>query len=360
VLLKDLCNPKQWPTISQQDLTPSGYPVYGANGKIGYYKDYNHEKSTLLITCRGATCGTLNICEPYSYVTGNAMALDALDEKRVDQKFLYYALRLRGLEETITGSAQPQITRQSLSSVAIPLPPLPEQCRIAAILDKADAVRRKRQGSIRLTEEFLRSVFLDMFGDPVTNPKGWGEYPLGDVCDFTAGNSLPAGEPFEGQICGHLLLKVGDMNLAGNEIFISIAREWTGSFRGNMVSPPGSIILPKRGGAISTNKKRMLTRPALLDPNLMGIYPLNGKVNSYYLFQWFQGFDLTQLSSGSAVPQLNKKDLAPLVLAVPSAGQQKKFEGIFRKTHAIKKSFTEEVYSNLYDNLAQRAFRGEL
>ena len=75
VSLSDVCRPKQWKTISKSQLTTEGYPVYGANGRIGFYSEYNHELPTLLITCRGATCGALNVCEPRSYVTGNAMAL---------------------------------------------------------------------------------------------------------------------------------------------------------------------------------------------------------------------------------------------------------------------------------------------
>src|SRR6185369_14330209 len=66
-------------------------------------------------------------------------------------------------------------------------PPLPEQKRIASILDKADSIRRKRQEAVRLTEELLRSVFLDMFGDPVTNPKGWDVKPLCELVNFTTG-----------------------------------------------------------------------------------------------------------------------------------------------------------------------------
>ena len=58
----------------------SGFPVYGANGQIGFYSEYNHEHPTILITCRGATCGRINISGPRSYVNGNAMALDDLDE----------------------------------------------------------------------------------------------------------------------------------------------------------------------------------------------------------------------------------------------------------------------------------------
>ena len=59
--IKDICKPKQWKTISAEMLQEEGYPVYGANGVIGYYSEYNHENPTLLVTCRGATCGSLNI-----------------------------------------------------------------------------------------------------------------------------------------------------------------------------------------------------------------------------------------------------------------------------------------------------------
>ena len=109
------------------------------------------------------------------------MALDDLDTNQVDLKFLFYALRRNGLGKAITGTAQPQITRQSLFEVKIPLPPSSEQRRIAAILDKADAIRRKRQEALALTDEFLRSAFLEMFGDPVTNPKGWPVLSIGDI-----------------------------------------------------------------------------------------------------------------------------------------------------------------------------------
>lgn len=74
-----------------------------------------------------------------------------------------------------------------VEKIKIPLPSLPEQKRIAAILDKADVIRRKRQQAVKLTEELLRSVFLDMFGDPVTNPKGWVEARLEDVAEIVSG-----------------------------------------------------------------------------------------------------------------------------------------------------------------------------
>jgi len=121
--LTKICSPKQWPTISSKDLTDSGFPVYGANGTIGYFSSYNHEKPTVLITCRGATCGTINVCEPKSYVTGNAMALDEPDLGKTSLEFLECYLNVRGLNDTITGAAQPQITRQNLQVVTVFVPP---------------------------------------------------------------------------------------------------------------------------------------------------------------------------------------------------------------------------------------------
>ncbi|MFB1487391.1 MAG: restriction endonuclease subunit S [Thiocapsa sp. C3-sup] len=127
VPLSLFCRPKQWKTIPSSEMEEHGYLVYGANGKIGFYREYNHEQVTVLITCRGATCGTINVCDPFSYVTGNAMALDDLDNTNVGLRYLEWALRVRGVDDAITGSAQPQITRQTLACVEIPLPPKHEQ-----------------------------------------------------------------------------------------------------------------------------------------------------------------------------------------------------------------------------------------
>ncbi|MGI2184670.1 restriction endonuclease subunit S [Shewanella oncorhynchi] len=85
------------------------------------------------------------------------------------------------------GGLQINLGKSDLLSVEIPLPPLAEQKRIAAILDKADAIRRKRQQAIQLADDFLRAVFLEMFGDPVTNQKGWEEAVLKDIADIRSG-----------------------------------------------------------------------------------------------------------------------------------------------------------------------------
>lgn len=103
----------------------------------------------------------------------------------LDRNFLAYLLRQKDFldyaEAFSARTSIPKINREALAAYEAPLPSLEEQSRIVAILDKGDAIRRKRQEAITLTEQLLRSTFLEMFGDPVTNPKRWPVWPFGDV-----------------------------------------------------------------------------------------------------------------------------------------------------------------------------------
>jgi len=164
VKLIDVCKPKQWKTISTNELVKDGYPVFGANGIIGYFSDYNHEKPTLCITCRGATCGTVNKSLPYSYVTGNSMALDDLDESVIMIDFLYYFLQYRGFNDVITGSAQPQITRQSLSKIIIPDFDITIQKEIAQTIHDLEHLILIRNKQIEKLADLVKSRFNEMFG----------------------------------------------------------------------------------------------------------------------------------------------------------------------------------------------------
>ena len=116
--LFEICRPKQWKTISSKDLSEHGYPVYGANGIVGRYDHYNHEQSVVAITCRGNSCGEINVTRPYSWITGNAMVVKPLSSS-LPPTYIYNLLRSSSLENVITGSAQPQITRTNLAPIKI-------------------------------------------------------------------------------------------------------------------------------------------------------------------------------------------------------------------------------------------------
>ncbi len=160
--LFEVCQPRQWKTISTKELTQAGYTVYGANGVIGFYNQYTHEAPTLMITCRGATCGNLHISKPFSYINGNAMALDHLNESICSMSYLHRFLQARGFDDVISGSAQPQITQEGLRKVDIPIAPRQEQKRIAdkldTVLTRVDAVNTRLARVAPLLKRFRQSV----------------------------------------------------------------------------------------------------------------------------------------------------------------------------------------------------------
>lgn len=137
-ILTDVCRPQQWRTISSSELTEDGYPVYGANGFIGRYPSFNHEFETVAVTCRGSTCGEVLLIPPKSYITGNSMCLDEIDATKHSYHFIFHLLKHRGLDDVISGSAQPQIVGQAIKKLKFLLPDLPEQQRIADCLASLD------------------------------------------------------------------------------------------------------------------------------------------------------------------------------------------------------------------------------
>jgi len=137
-LLSDVADVYQPKTISQSMMSDSGYPVYGANGFIGFYQEFNHETEQIAVTCRGSTCGIVNWTQAKSWITGNAMVINTDNYFYVSKKFLFYTLNGSDLKYLISGSGQPQITG-NIKTHIINLPCIEEQQMIATVLSAADA-----------------------------------------------------------------------------------------------------------------------------------------------------------------------------------------------------------------------------
>ena len=214
VELTQVCRPKQWKTISSSEMTMSGYPVFGANGYVGFYTEYNHVDETIAITCRGNTCGTINRIPAKTYITGNSMALDDVEDKIITQDYLYHSLTHRSVSDAISGSAQPQITGNSLKQVRFPLAPLLEQQKIAAILTSVDDVIEKTQAQIDKLKDLKSGMMQELLtkgvgikqGDSANGksyiphsefkdspvgriPKSWEVVKLGDTGKWRGGGT---------------------------------------------------------------------------------------------------------------------------------------------------------------------------
>jgi len=183
--LAELCKMYQPKTLSKKQLKADGkYSVYGANGIIGKYDKYNHEEAQLLITCRGATCGSINISEPFSWINGNAMVIQP-NKSEILREYLEYLFKGPiNLSKITTGAAQPQITRETLNPILISYPSLIEQRRI---VDKINSVFAEIDELIKITNDvsknikillqnFLKKIFLE-------GKKDWVISEIKDLCD---------------------------------------------------------------------------------------------------------------------------------------------------------------------------------
>lgn len=166
-VLGNLASIYQPKTISQDQLLPYGYPVYGANGMIGYYSDYNHAKPQIAITCRGNTCGTVNFTMPKSWITGNAMVVN-LDDSTLEKDFVYYYLQSRDMTALISGSGQPQITRKPIAEFPIIYPQ--DMCEQKAIgqyfrnIDSLLAEKRRKLVKLRnIKQACLDKMFVNTY-----------------------------------------------------------------------------------------------------------------------------------------------------------------------------------------------------
>jgi type I restriction enzyme, S subunit len=188
--LSETCKMYQPKTISAKEMKADGeYVVYGANGIIGKYDKYNHEEPQLLITCRGATCGSVNVSTPFSWINGNAMVIQP-DTSKVSLRYMEYLFKGGiDLSRAITGSAQPQITRQSLNDITFSYPPLAEQQRIVAKLDAAFA---EIDGALANTAEAVQAAedgLTNLIDAKTENRTGWCEYKVSDLGVVQTGNT---------------------------------------------------------------------------------------------------------------------------------------------------------------------------
>ncbi|WP_394799150.1 restriction endonuclease subunit S [Bacteroides caccae] len=165
VHLSEIAQIYQPQTISSTELTEDGFLVYGANGIIGKYKDYNHETEQICITCRGNTCGMVNYTKPMSWITGNAMVINTDKyQDKVYKRYLYHYLSAYNFNSIISGSGQPQIVRTPLEKLKITLPTISEQKQKAMILDKIqnkiDTNHKELNLYVRQKQYLLRQMFI--------------------------------------------------------------------------------------------------------------------------------------------------------------------------------------------------------
>ncbi|MBI5015599.1 MAG: restriction endonuclease subunit S [Deltaproteobacteria bacterium] len=246
------------------------------------------------------------------------------------------------LADYYTGATIKHLTGQDLARYEFPLPPLPEQKRIAAILDKADELRAKRRAALAELDTLVQSIFLEMFGDPATNPKGWRKAPLGELIKLKSGNFLPASEMAERG--GYPVLGGNGVNGYHDQFMfeepqIVIGR--VGAYCGCVhVSPPMSWVTD----------------------NALYISDRDDSVDFGYLAFALTYANLNQYASQSGQPLISGSRVYPVDILVPSLPEQREFNGRARAVKKLLLSHQDSLgmLDALFSSLQDRAFRGEL
>ena len=360
VKLADICTTTQGVQITKANTKDKAYDggyryLYIAdfisNKKLSFVDDvFDHKKVTENDLVMANTGSPGRVFKGKKGILSNNLFKISFDLKVVDRNYLI----------------QKHLGHQTISRQEIPLPPLAEQKRIAAILDKADAIRRKRKQAIQLADDFLRSVFLDMFGDPVTNPKG---FPIGTIRDFVEtanyGSSGKASET-EGEFP---ILRMGNITYEGGWNFSSLKYiDLSDKDKPKYLAQKGDLLFNR------TNSKELVGKTAVFEEDipmaiagyLVRVRP-NQLGNNYYLSGYLNSLHGKKTLVGMCksivgMANINAQELQNIEIMLPSKKLQDNFESIVKSTNEKLKNFkkSEILLSDSFNSLRQKAFAGEL
>ena len=350
------------------------YPYYGATGQVGYIDDYLTDGEFVLLGEDAApflepTKDVAYLIQGKTWVNNHAHILSSL----TNNKFLLHYLNQFNYKEYVSGTTRLKLTQGSLKSIPVKLAPLPEQRAIVkkleslfSSLDAGVADLKKAQQQLKI---YRQAVLKKAFEGELTNIQ---EKP--DVVSFEGEIQIVSGNTPKdlktAEKIGDLpFYKVSDMNLLGNEIYMSNSNIFLSRTQFHKMKlktfPKGTIIFPKRGGAILTNKKRILSQDSTFDLNLMGIIP-NENFSSKYLYYYFYKMDLAKIADGSAVPQINNKNINPLQIQKYSIDEQKEIVKQIESRLSVCDSIEQNIKESLIkaealrQSILKKAFEGNL
>lgn len=296
------------------------------------------------------------------------LVLSPKDESIISKDFFYYLLGSQTIKSKLNAQAAGAIVKNLnttiVKAIQVPLPPLPEQQRIADILDKAEAITQKREQALALCDEFLRATFLDMFGDPVSNPKGWDvkylEQATNKITDGTH-HSPPITDEGIPYITAKHLKKDG-LRFFDNPWYISLEDHKNIFSRCN--PEKGDVLYIKDGattGIAAINEYdfefSMLSSLALIkcDKGILNPYFLCAMLNNDRNKQ-----KLISNMGGAAIKRLTLTKIKKIEIIVPPIELQQTFSEIVEKVNGIKARIQQAQELPLFDALSQQAFKGEL
>lgn len=390
VKLEEIFDVSSSKRVLQKDWREHGVPFYRARevailSKYGqvdndlfieesmyeeYKKKYGVPKEgDLLITAVGTLGKTYAVKKSDKFYFKDASVLWLSKKSDVDTSYIQHAINSLEVQRFIqnsNGATVGTYTITKAKDTEIPLPPLDEQKRIAAILDKADAIRQKRKQAITLADDFLRSVFLDMFGDPVTNPKG---FPVGKIGNLVESAKYGSSEKASEEEKKYAILRMGNITYGGGWDFSSLKYiELNASEESKYLVYKGDLLFNR------TNSKELVGKTAVYEedkPMAFAGYLVrvraNDEGNNYYVSGYLNSAHGKQTLMGMCksivgMANINAKELQTIKILLPPVNLQQEYEHLVKAVRArVQRSIESDKYiTNLFASLSKKAFSAQL
>ena len=286
------------------------------------------------------------------------------DKDRLDTAYLVHFLRTKQdyLLSMARGATIKGVTRNVVADLVIPLPPLPEQRRIAAILGQTDALRAKRREALAQLDRLAQSVFVEMFGDPETNPKNLRKSAISDIAEVSTGSTPSRGS---GDFYGGSIPWVKTTEVTGEVIHDTeekLTEAGLRSIRGKL-HPTNSILVAMYGQGQTRGRAALLALEASCNQACGVIRPSEHYLPRFMFAQLLLGYDrLRALGRGGNQENLNLQLLGAFEVLVPPLAIQQAFVTRMSAIDALKAMHRTALaeLDALFASLQHRAFRGEL
>ena len=345
--IKDICD-KASSNIAQNKITElnGDYPVYGASGFVQNVDFYHRDTDYIGVVKDGSGVGRINVYPAYSSLLGTLQYI--LPKEGYALNYVAYALKSLNLAEYASGAAIPHIYFKDYGEETIPVPPREEQERIVEELDCLSGIIEKKRQQLKELDALAQSIFYEMFGDPVTNEKGWEVVPLSSAVDEKCPISYGIVQPMDDIEDGVPIVRPVDLieTFVYNRGLKKTSKEISDSYKRTILRGD-EILMCVRG---TTGIVSLATEELSGCNTTRGIVPLFfTKMNRWFMFYLFKSDAMVNLIAentyGIALKQINIKNLRQLPIVTPSLPLQQTFaskiEAIEKQKELIKQSLGE-------------------
>lgn len=365
--LKDLFDYLPKSKVQAGDGLEEGmYPFYtSSENQTKYLNDYQHAPGCLVFGTGGKA--SVHITTSYFSTSTDCITIKPKPGLEVDAEYVfqYFKGNMHVLENGFKGAGLKHISKAYLSDIQIPYPQdIDDQRRIAHLLGKVEGLIAQRKQHLQQLDDLLKSVFLEMFGDPVRNEKGWDKPELKAFGKISTGNTPPRNEP--ANYDDDFIEWIKTDNITGDAVFVTPATEHlseVGAKKARTVTNGALLVACIAGSVESIGRAALTDRTVSFNQQINAIQP--GKdVNALYLYGLFKlsrAYIQSHATKGMK-KILTKGDFEKITMIKPPVEIQNQFAVIVEKVESIKSRYKQSLIDleTLYGALSQQAFKGEL